>query len=277
MSAIPAARAVTVQTFATDVVERSMEVPVLVDFWADWCGPCKALSPILDRIAADYADQLDVVKVNVDEEGAIAQQLGIRSLPTVKLIHEGRIVDEFVGAQPEATIREMLARHLPEPIPQDEPEMAPAERLASLEARHQEAPEDSDIALELAEVLAIQGETARATALLASLPVEAQTKDGADRVRAYALIAQMCAEARDSEAAGAADPTELHSGLRLAACEFAAGAHEVALEQLLELLRRDRRYEDALARRLLVAAFAILGPASELTAKYRRRMSSILL
>jgi len=274
MSAIPAARAVTVQTFATEVVERSMQVPVLVDFWADWCAPCKALSPVLDRIAADYAGQLDVVKVNVDEESPIAQQLGIRSLPTVKLIHEGRIVDEFVGAQPEATIREMLARHLPEPIPHDEPEMAPAERLASLEARHRETPADSDIALELAEVLAMQGETARATALLAALPVEAQTKDGADRVRAYALIAQMCAEAGDIEAAA---PDDLHSGLRLAACEFAAGAHEAALEQLLELLRRDRRFEDALARRLLVAAFAILGPASDLTARCRRRMSSILL
>lgn len=283
MSAVPtpaAARAVTAQSFAQDVVQRSMEVPVLVDFWADWCGPCKTLSPILDRLAGEYAGVLDVVKVNVDEEAEIAQQLGIRSLPTVKLIHQGRIVDEFVGAQPEGMIREMLAKHLPAPDEALEVQADPAQRLEELEAGHQRAPDDAELALELAEALAVHGDSERAMTLLSSLPVDAQTKDRAERVRAYAMFAQTVAEAPDAEtlqARLAENPDDHRSRHQLAARLFNAGEHEAALEALLELLRRDRTYDDGIARRTLVAAFTILGPGSELTGRYRRKMSSLLL
>lgn len=283
MSAIPtpaAARAVTAESFAQDVVQRSMEVPVLVDFWADWCGPCKTLSPILDRLAGEYAGILDVVKVNVDEEQVIAQQLGIRSLPTVKLIHEGRIVDEFVGAQPEGVIREMIAKHLPAPGETIEVEIDPAQRLAELEARHQNTPDDAELALELAEALAVQGDSERAMTLLSGLPVDAQTKDGAERVRGYAMFAQAVADAPDADALQAKlaeDPDDHRSRHQLAARLFSAGAHEAALEALLEMLRRDRSFDDGLARRTLVAAFTVLGPGSELTGRYRRKMSSVLL
>lgn len=283
MSAVPtpaAARAVTAQSFAQDVVQRSMEVPVLVDFWADWCGPCKTLSPILDRLAADYAGALDVVKVNVDEEPQIAQQLGIRSLPTVKLIHQGRIVDEFVGAQPEGVIREMLAKHLPAPGEAIEVEIDPAQRLAELEARHQNTPDDADLALELAEALAVNGDTPRAMTLLSGLPVDAQTKDGAERVRSYAMFAAAVADAPDAEtlqATLAENPDDHRSRHQLAARLFNAGDHEAALETLLDMLSRDRSFDDGLARRSLVAAFTVLGSGSELTGRYRRRMSSLLL
>ncbi|MCC5860477.1 MAG: thioredoxin [Gammaproteobacteria bacterium] len=278
------ARPVTAETFAQEVVQRSMEVPVLVDFWADWCAPCKTLSPILDRLAADYAGVLDVVKVNVDEEQMIAQQLGIRSLPTVKLISQGRIVDEFVGAQPEAQIREMLARHLPDaaaPGMGAEAEAEPAEeRLARLEAAHQAKPDDAETSLELAEVLAMHGDTTRASDLLASLPVDAQTKDGAERVRAYVLFADALQDAPERAALEARlteTPDDHRARHQLAARLFSEGEHEAALEQLLELLARDRSFDDAIARRSLVAAFNILGSTSELTGRYRRRMSSVLL
>ncbi len=284
MTATATARPVTAQTFTQEVVQRSMEVPVLVDFWADWCGPCKTLSPILDRLAGDYAGVLDVVKVNVDEEPMIAQQLGIRSLPTVKLIHQGRIVDEFIGAQPEAQIREMLARHLPDtPVAADGAATdaeRPDERLARLEAAHQAQPEDADTALELAEVLAMHGETARADALLATLPVDVQTKDAAERVRAYVLFADALLEAPQRpalEARLAAHPEDHRARHQLAARLFGEGQHEAALDQLLELLRLDRNFDEGIARRSLVAAFNILGAGSELTGRYRRRMSSVLL
>ncbi len=283
MSAVPSpavARAVTAQSFAQDVVQRSMEVPVLVDFWADWCGPCKTLSPILDRLAGEYADTLDVVKVNVDEEPMIAQQLGIRSLPTVKLIHEGRIVDEFVGAQPEGVIREMLARHLPAPGEAVEVEIDPAQRLAELEASHQRAPDDAELALELAEALAVSGDSQRAMTLLGGLPVDVQTKDGAERVRGYAMFAEAVAGAPDADVLQtrlAENPDDHRSRYQLAARLFNAREHEAALEALLEMLRRDRAYDDGLARRTLVAAFKVLGSGSELTGRYRRKMSSLLL
>ncbi len=284
MPATATARPVTAETFAQEVVQRSMEVPVLVDFWADWCGPCKTLSPILDRLAADYAGVLDVVKVNVDEEPMIAQQLGIRSLPTVKLIFQGRIADEFVGAQPEAQIREMLARHLPDAAGAPGAAGADAEtaedRLARLEAAHQAKPEDADTSLELAEVLAMHGDTARASDLLASLPVDAQTKDGAERVRAYVLFADALGDApeRATLEQRLTDNADDHRARQqLAARLFSEGQHEAALEQLLELLARDRSFDEAIARRSLVAAFNILGTGSELTGRYRRRMSSLLL
>ncbi len=154
MNATPDSLTATVDTFAADILEGSNRVPVLVDFWAPWCGPCRSLAPVLDRIAHEYAGRLLLAKVNVDEEQALASQFAIRSIPTVLLIHQGRVVDQFTGVQPEAAIRSLVDRHLaaagppgaPDPIVEAHGRARAGDHAGALriiEAALVERPEDS--------------------------------------------------------------------------------------------------------------------------------------
>jgi putative thioredoxin len=252
----------TEQNFMQAVVEASTARPVLVDFWAPWCGPCRTLMPMLDRIADDYDGRFTLAKVNTDEEQRIAGHFGIRSIPTVMLFHKGEIVDQFVGVQPESAIREMLDRHLEEAAGAGrEPgpaEPGPAELAAArLERR------DAAGAAEAIELLASgQPESPLLPALRARLAFLEAALAQPD------VVALRAALERDPADAAARDALAAHHAI--------AGDYATALSEWLELMRRDRGYGEDAARRRLLMAFDVLGEGHELVASTRRRMASLL-
>ncbi len=247
----------TEQNFMQDVVEASTARPVLVDFWAPWCGPCRTLMPMLDRIADDYDGRFTLAKVNTDEEQRIAGHFGIRSIPTVMLFHKGEVVDQFVGVQAESAIREMLDRHLEEPAG-TEREPGPAELAATrLEQR------DAAAAAQAIEALASgQPDSPALPALRARL---AFLEAALARPDVVALRETLERDPRDAGARHA-----------LAAHHAIAGDYATALSEWLELMRRDRAFGEDLARRSLLMVFDVLGESHELVASTRRRMASLL-
>jgi putative thioredoxin len=259
MSDRPCKFAATTDSFATAVVEASRERPVLVDFWAPWCGPCRTLMPLLERIADDYGGRFALAKVNTDEEQQIAAQFGIRSIPTVMLFDQGEAVEQFVGVQPEPAIRALLDRYLA-PRARDDSN-GPAGPAGSIE-----------------EALAAR-DVARATAAMAALEAEDPQRPGLKALRARISFLEAATARPDGVAlrsALASDPSDGAARHALAAHHALAGDYATALSEWLELMRRNRRYGDDLARRSLLAVFDVLGEGHELTTSYRRRMASLL-
>jgi putative thioredoxin len=247
----------TESNFMQAVVEASQARPVLVDFWAPWCGPCRTLMPMLDRLADDYGGRFTLAKVNTDEEGRIAGHYGIRSIPTVLLFHRGEVVDQFVGVQPESTIRELIDRHLDGGTPAAQPSGPAALAAAQLDARDAVAAAASIAELETAE----PGHPA-----LASL-----------RARLAFLEAAVARpDVAALRTALEADPRDAASRHALAAHHALAGDWATALSEWLELMRQDRAWGDDLARRSVLMAFDVLGETHELVAPARRRMASLL-
>jgi len=272
---------VTPDNFAS-VVERSMQVPVLVDFWAAWCQPCKALLPIVEKLAAEYQGRFLLAKVNIDEQQALANQFAVRSVPTVKLIRDGRIVDEFSGALPESQVRAFLDKHMEQPADRF---LAAAEQAwengdaaqaaAILRQVMQEVPEDRRAQLMLAELLAASGDTDEAAQLLATLPADLALSPQAEALRARLAFATAAAGAPDIATLQqrlAADPRDSAARHQLAARLVLAGDFEAALEHLLELVRRDRGYGDDAGRKGMLQVFDLLGGQGELVNRYRRAM-----
>lgn len=276
---------VTQHDFEQKVLLASMQVPVLVDFWAPWCGPCKQLTPVLEKLVAEYGGRVLLAKVNTDEEMQLPALFGVRSLPTVLLIREGRPLDGFLGAQPEAAIRALLEPHLgppadvdPEPRPEPALPADPTARVDALRARIAAEPDKPELNVELAQALLEAGSADEAEKVLDALSPAVAEGDAARRVRAALGFARTAAgaPARDELAARvAADPADLGARHLLGTRALLDGDHEDALEQFLEIMRRDRKFGDDAGRKSLVAAFALVDDA-DLVARTRRRMSSLL-
>ncbi|MFA5684536.1 MAG: thioredoxin [Lysobacteraceae bacterium] len=279
----------TTADFEQSVLVRSTTVPVLIDFWAPWCAPCRQLKPILEKLADEYNGAFVLAKVNSDEEMQVASLFGVRSLPTVILLKDGQPVDGFMGAQPESALRQFLAQHgitpaagEAEAAPQtlvDEPPQARAARLREeLALAAGEAGKEDELKLDLALTLAQLGEADEARQLLDALP---DTFDKDDRVlRARATLgfaAQLKGAPTAAELAKRLyDDADDHAARHLLGVHaLVAGDYEAALEQLLELLRRERGFEDGLPRRALIDAFAVIDD-EDLVGRYRRRMASVL-
>lgn len=279
---------VTDATFQQEVIDRSVTTPVVVDLWAEWCGPCRTLGPILEKLAAEYNGAFVLAKIDVDREQQLAGAFQIRSIPTVLLVRDGQPVDGFPGAMPEGALREFLATHgivpadaAPEAAADDAP-AAPVDPRAEVERLRRavaDAPEDDGLKLDLAAALVATGETVEAEALLDALPANLATDDRALGARAALGFAASLREAPDAaalEAAVAADPGDLRARHLLGARCMVAGRHEEALEHFMEMLRRDRGYEDGLPRRLLIEAFRVIRD-DDLVGRFRRQMSALLL
>lgn len=267
------------------VLRGSFEVPVLVDFWASWCQPCQMLMPVLARLAGEYGGRFILAKINTEEQQAIAAQFGIRSIPTVKLFRNGQPVDEFMGALPEAQIRDFLERHLPRPS--DSAVMAaeqrlmagdPAGALAQLEAARAEDPDNPRITLAVARLRAATGDFDAAEQALAALPQEEQDKDEAKQLRGELYFMRIGADAADPGSLVErleADPRDSAARFQLAALQMQHGEVESALENLLKLMQSDRKYGDDAARKALLQAFDLLGDDPGV-ARYRARMFNLL-
>ncbi|MGY1410236.1 MULTISPECIES: thioredoxin [unclassified Luteimonas] len=276
----------TTAGFETEVLQKSLVVPVLVDFWAEWCGPCKTLGPILEKLAGEYHGAFLLAKVDTEKEPQIAGAFQVRSIPTVFLVKDGQILDGFQGALAESQVRQFLQHHGVEPA--EVVDEAAAEETAPLDphaevARLREAiaaePGTEELKLDLALALLQTGAAQEAERLLDALPANLSTDDRAVKARARLGFATLLVDAppvASLEAAIATNPDDLRARHLLGVHRIVGDDPAAGLEQFLEMLQRDRGFEDGLPRRALIDAFRILDDA-ELVGRYRRRMASLLL
>jgi len=277
----------TLAEFEQDVILRSRQVPVLLDFWAAWCGPCKTLGPILEKLAAEFNGAFVLAKVDVDAEQQLAGYFQIKSIPTVMLFKDGQIADGFPGALPEAQLREFLKHHgieprAAEPVVEVSAEIVPPAdphaEVVRLRAALQAEPDKDDTRLELALALLSTGNAVEAEALLDALPANLASDDRALRARAQLGFLGQLKDAPPREplqAAIAANPDDLRARHLLGVRLLLEGEGEAAFEQFLEMLRRDRSYGDGLARRSLIDGFRLVEDA-DLVGATRRKMASLL-
>lgn len=275
----------TAERFQEEVLQKSLQVPVLIDFWAEWCQPCKTLGPILEKLAADYNGAFELAKVDVEAEQQLGAAFQIRSIPTVFLVKDGQLVDGFAEALPEGTVREFLKQHGIEPAPAAEPEPAAEAPPVNAHAevvrlRHEvaEHPDKSELKLDLALALLATGAAGESEQLLDALPANLATDDRSLRARArlnFLAVTRDAPPLETLEAALAAQPEDLQARYLLGARQIAAGRDEAGLEQFIELLRRDRAYRDGLPRKALIDAFRVVAD-EDLVGRYRRKMSALL-
>lgn len=277
---------VTAEDFHNLVLEGSQQRPVLVDFWADWCAPCRSLAPILEQIAESMQGKLLVAKVNTEEQRELAAQFGIRSLPTVKLFINGQPVDEFMGALPESEILAFIDNHIPREsdgllrqaealLAQglDEQAAALVEQAAAMD------PDNAGVQLARAQIKALQGELDAAEQLLNSLPLDRQDQPEAQALRAQLTFASALQGAPEADALQQrleTDAGDSEARYQLAAHRVMGGEYEQALEELLTLLKRDRTYGEDAARKAMLQLFELLGGNSDLVSRYRAKMTSAL-
>ena len=289
MPETPQVLTATVENFASVIVETSHRVPVLIDFWAAWCAPCRALEPVLERIAHDYAGRLVLAKLNVDEEQALAAQFGVRSIPTVVLVDDGRVVDQFTGVQPEATIRAMLDRHVAAAAPDDGDPVVRAHALAQagdhagairiLEEALAARPEEPVLLAALAGLRLLARDAAGAGTAIAQIEARVPDFPALGTLRARLGFLETALAGPDAAAARSAleaDPNDAAARHALASHHAVAGDYDAALEQWLELMRRDRAHGDDVARRSMLAVFDLLGSADDRVTPFRRRLASLL-
>jgi putative thioredoxin len=281
MADTPYKFAATAENFMTDVVEASQAAPVLVDFWAPWCGPCQALTPVLERIADDYAGRFLLAKVNTDEQQQLATHFQVRSIPMVMLVHKGEVVEQFVGVQPESSIKAMLDKYLdaqgepgspPAPVSNAEEGMSQRAELAPQTVENSRPEDLAMAALEQRDVAA----ATEAVEALATTNAEHPLL-GALRARlAFVETANAHPDVNALRTALAADPANVAVRHALAAHYALVGDYGTALAEWLEVMRRDRKFGDDLGRRTLMQAFDVLGEQDPLVIQYRRRVASLL-
>jgi len=297
MTASPYIVEATKENFA-DIVQKSQDIPVVVDFWAEWCGPCKQLMPVLAKLADEYQGRFLLAKIDTDAEQELAAHFQIRGIPSVKIIKGGAIVDEFTGVQPEAQIREMLDRHCGEAAPDaaeggaDEDALDPMseQALAAFAGGQQEGamqlltdaldadPSLHSVRTTLAQMQLATGDSDGAQKSLEAVPEE----DRDDRHKAisgmfsFAEIVKGSPPAPELEQTLATNPDDSDSRYRLAAWMVLANRVEEAMDNLLTIVQTDRTYGDDAARAALLELFNVVGPKHPLTSEYRRRLARLL-
>ena len=273
-------------SFEQDVILKSKEVPVLVDFWAEWCGPCKALGPILEKLAAEFNGGFLLAKVDVDKEQQLAGYFQVKSIPTVMLLKDGQIVDGFPGALPENQLREFLKHHevvAKEAMPETPEEIVPEKvdpelEVARLRAAIEAEPENGELKLDLMLALLGAGGYAEAERILDALPANLATDDRAIKAKArlvFAVIVKDAPPAVILEQAIASNPDDCRARHYLGVRHLIEGNAEAGLEQFLEMLKRNKAFEDGLPRKALIDAFRIVDD-EDLVGQYRRKMASLL-
>lgn len=281
MSAGQAVLDVTDATFAADVLEQSKTKTVVVDFWAAWCGPCRTLGPIIERVAEDFGDDVVLKKLNTDEHPVTASQYRVTSLPTVKAFRDGRVINEFTGALPEPHVRAFFQTLAPTPA--DKAANAAGALVASgdsarAERLYREALEATsdhpDAVVGLATLLAQRGETTEAEKLLKRVPADRRAKVLKHRIFLESYAARHAGEDLETEAsANPRDPRARYRwGLMLAARED----YRAALDELIESVRWDKTWEDDAARKSILAIFDILGMNDPMTREYQRKLENVL-
>jgi putative thioredoxin len=264
---------VSAATFEREVLEASAAVPVLVDFWAPWCAPCRTLAPILEKLEREYQGRFRLVKVNLDEYPDLANAFGVRSIPDVMAFRDGKPVAHFLGALPESQVRAFIDRLLPSP--------SELERLKGGEANLRKAleldPRNDAARLDLAELLIQDKRPEEAEQLLVEVQDNAALDARRSALRAAAGFARSGGESEASlRARLAADPGDLEARYALAERLAAARRYREAMEELIAIVRRDKTWRDGEARKQLVNLFTLAADEAELVSKYRRELATAL-
>jgi putative thioredoxin len=286
MSDSPFIHNVGVENFQALVLENSFQQPVLVDFWADWCQPCKTVMPMLAKLADEYGGKFHLAKVDTEAEQQIAAHFQIKSLPTMKLFVNGQQVDERTGALPESEIRAFIDKYLTS----ESDELMAAARQASQEGRTQDAldmmnqalakdPDNADLKIDIAQMVMMQGDNAGALALLDSLDEEGRKKDLAIKLRAEIEMAEKLKDLppiEEIEQKLAANPDDLEALMDKSNHFTAMGEYDQAMQCLLRVMILDRQFKDDAGRQGLLALFDLLGGEHPTVQKYRRKMFTFL-
>lgn len=274
--------------FQQSVIENSFHKPVLVDFWADWCAPCKVLMPMLEQIAQSYQGELLLAKVNCDVEQQVVAMFGIRSLPTVVLFKDGQPVDGFAGAQPESAVRALLEPHVAQPAPQaDDPFEAAqaafaegqyAQAEALLKALLGEDNSNAGALILYARCLAERGELTEAQAVLDAVKSDEHKAElaGAKAQLTFLSQAGELPDAAELKARVAQNPGDDEAAYQLAVRQLARQQYEAALDGLLKLFMRNRAWNEGLAHKTLLQVFDLLGNDHPLVTAYRRKLFAAL-
>jgi putative thioredoxin len=264
-------------TFESEVVLKSHELPVVVDFWAPWCGPCRMLSPMLERQAIEAGGSFLLAKINVDDNPALSIRFGVQGIPAVKAFRYGEIAAEFVGAQPESVVKRFIEQLAP-----SETQQAIEEAMSLLGTRHYQPAEaafrevldkdegNADAALGLVESLLMRGQGEEALEILEHFPAGTAWA----KAETYKPLAELLVETSQQVTGSEEDPLEagLHQSTRL----VERGNLEAAMDGFLSILREDKNYRDGMVKQVMLALFELLGDQDPTTRKYREELASVL-
>ncbi|WP_152625413.1 thioredoxin [Cellvibrio sp. OA-2007] len=267
------------------LIDESFNRPVVVDFWADWCGPCKNLMPVLEKLANEYAGAFLLAKVNADDQQMIASQFGVRSLPTVMVMQDGQPIDGFTGALPEMQVRELLAKYLPKaweaPLDQAQALMAAenfADALPLLREAHEASQQLASIALLMAQCHVALNRIDNAEAILSTIKMTDQDAYYEQLTAQIALKKQAAKtpELAALENAYAEAPQDLTLRYQLALQYQQESLYRPALEHLLDIIRVERNFAEGEARKTFTAIIAVLGKADPLAIEFQRKLFTLL-
>ena len=277
---------VSEQDFEQSVVQRSHEVPIVIDFWAPWCGPCRTLGPTLEKLAEEQQGKFILAKINIDENPMLAQAFQIQSIPAVKAVRNGALAGEFLGAQPEPNVRRFIEQLMPseaESLAVEAQRLEEAGKAQGAESLYRAAlakEANQPLALlGLARVLVQRGEENDAQTLLTRIPNTVPEHPAAQQLLAQLRLKQTGASAGDEQKYRdrlAADQNDLDARFELSQVLAAVGRFEEALTELLTIVKKDRKFRDEGARKAMLEIFEVIGARSDLAEHYRSELAKVL-